>query len=99
MSDTRTIWKFVLDGPNPNVAMPAGAQVVAFGEQDGRLTLWAAVDPTAPRVPRRFTVVGTGWEFPATAKHLGTVQAPNGLVWHLMELDPDAEVASWAGGD
>lgn len=85
MSEKRTIWKFGLDGHDPVLAMPAGAEVVVFDMQDGRATLWAVVDPAAPRSPRRFHVVGTGWEFEYPVAYRGMAQTPTGLVWHLLE--------------
>jgi hypothetical protein len=87
MASERVIWKFGLDGHDPVVAMPAGGEVVAFDLQDGRPTLWAKVDPASPRVPRRFHVVGTGWEFAEPVVYRGMVQTAGGLVWHLLEDD------------
>lgn len=92
MIEKRTIWKFVLDGPDPVLAVPAGAEVVAFDLQDDRLAVWAMVDPAAPRAQRRFHVVGTGWEFEYPVIYRGMVQTSNGLVWHLLE-----DVASGGG--
>jgi hypothetical protein len=89
MSETRTIWKYVLDGDSPVLEMPNGAQVVSFALQHDTPCLWAIVDPDAPRVGRRFRVVGTGWRFEwpmlLSVTYRGMVQAPNGLVWHLLE--------------
>jgi hypothetical protein len=85
MNEKRTIWKFGLEGHDPVLAMPAGAEVVSFDLQDGQATLWAMVDPAAPRVQRRFHVVGTGWVFESPVTYRGMVQMPNGLVWHLLE--------------
>lgn len=85
MNEKRTIWKFGLDGPDPVLAMPAGGEVVAFGLQDERLAAWVMVDPSAPRVQRRFHVVGTGWQFEYPVIYRGMVQTSNGLVWHLLE--------------
>lgn len=85
MSEKRTIWKFVLDGHDPVLAMPYGAEVVSFDMQDGRATLWAMVTPAAARVQRRFHVVGTGWEFEYPVTYRGMAQTPTGLVWHLLE--------------
>lgn len=88
MTAKRTIWKFGLDGHHTVLTMPAGAEVVSFDLQDGHATLWAMVDPAAPRVERRFHVVGTGWEFDASVIYRGMAQTPTGLVWHLLEEAP-----------
>lgn len=85
MTEKRTIWKFALEGFDPVLEIPAGGEVVAVDLQDGRLTMWAMVDPTEPRVQRQFHVVGTGETFDHPASYRGTVQMPNGLVWHLLE--------------
>lgn len=67
------------------VPMPKGAKVITAQVQRGAVTLWAEVDPDAPRVERRFRIVGTGHPFePIGLSYIGTVQ--NGLlVWHVYE--------------
>jgi hypothetical protein len=49
--------------------------------------IWAACDLEAPRVERRFILVGTGHNLPDDAgAHLGTFQIHGGaLVFHLFE--------------
>lgn len=84
MSEKRTIWKFTLDSPDPVIELPAGAQVVEFASQHGHLCMWAVVDPAAPRVKRRFHIVGTGHEFEAWWSYLSTARMASGLVWHLL---------------
>jgi hypothetical protein len=85
MSDTRTIWKYVLVDSDPTIEVPAGARVIEFAIQDDRLCVWAIVDPTEPRVIRKFHVVGTGALFEDWWVYRGTVHRPSGLVWHLLE--------------
>lgn len=85
-----TVHKFPLAAiPDVELMMPAGARLLHVGHQDGALMLWAEVDEQAPAERRQFVVVGTGWGKPADAEvYVGTVQAPNGLVWHVFEVAP-----------
>jgi hypothetical protein len=86
MSDKRAIWKYAMTGSDVTHDLPAHSFVVAVGQQAGEMVFWAEVDPNEDRKePRRFLAVPTGGEFPAEFGHLGTVQFPNGLVWHLLE--------------
>ena len=50
---------------------------------------WACVDPNAPLVNRKFRTVGTGHPYfidDEVYKFVGTVQFPDGLVFHLFDL-------------
>lgn len=71
---------------NVTVSMPKDARIISAQSQRGAVTIWAEVEPDAPRVNRRFRVVGTGHRFDGTGlRHVGTVQA--GLfVWHVYEV-------------
>lgn len=82
MAESRAVWKWPIADP---MAMPAGARIVHVGQQHGVPTVWALVDPAAPRVARRVEVVGTGYKF-AAGEYVGTVLMPNGLVWHVVDL-------------
>lgn len=63
-------------------AMPEGAQVVHVGQQGGVVVVWALVDPDARKREVTLRVVATGDPF--DGYYLGTVQMPNGLVWHVV---------------
>ncbi len=67
--------------------IPAGAQLLHVGEQDGRLVMWARVDTLQPVALRRLEVVGTGWvdRDGGDGAYLGTIQASGGLVWHIFD--------------
>lgn len=68
----RSIWKFKVDPEKP-VEMPAGARLLSVAFQGDDLCVWAEVDPDAPKVQRRFTVVGTGHDLPsAPGEFVGT---------------------------
>lgn len=85
MTEKRVIWKYMIPSPDCSIEMPAGAEVVGFGHQDGQLVLWASVDTHAELAERAFQIVGTGQWYDADLTHRGLVQMPNGLVWHLLE--------------
>lgn len=83
MEPKSKIWKFNVA---PVVTMPAGAQILSVQTQDGVPTLWAKVDPDAPREERRIIRVMTGGEVTVECgRFLGTVQVPSGLVFHYFE--------------
>jgi hypothetical protein len=87
VSGMSVIWKFVLDvrpGGRCVLEVPEVREFFDAGEQDGRIVLWAAVDHAGGREEVSFTVVGTGWELP-DGHYRGTVQMPDGLVWHVFE--------------
>ena len=80
----KTIWKFALSVTDYQWQdWPKGAKILSVQMQDGKVCVWAVVDPTAEYEPRSFGVVGTGnlcwcddWEF------IGTVQE-RVFVWHV----------------
>jgi hypothetical protein len=84
----RTIWKFMLHPTQP-VMMPKTAGVLSAGAQGEEIVVWANVDSSAPLVPHRFEVVGTGHDasrvVPPGLPFVGTVQMANGLVFHVFD--------------
>ncbi len=71
------------------IAMPLGAKILSFQEQQGQMMIWAAVCPNSSLEDRIFKLVGTGEEIDMgpVKKHIGTVQQLKGsLVWHLFEV-------------
>jgi hypothetical protein len=81
-----TVWKFPLPRPGQTatIALPPDAQIVHFGAQQDQLCMWALLDPSAERAPRRFIALGTGWDAPSHLRHLLTHQGAV-FVWHLFE--------------
>ena len=79
------VWKYELPGADiVTRELPFGAKVLSVGEQNGRIMLWALVNPNAvDMVERRFRVAGTGHPVEPTLDFLfiGTVQFGNGLVF------------------
>ena len=84
----KTIWKYPIQ-EEAIFEMPKGAEILSVQVQDGLPTLWALVDPDAPKERRGFLVVGTGWKlshewFSQARIFIGTVQL-GGFVWHIFE--------------
>ena len=83
----QTIWKFPLPISEPlRVAMPAGATLLTVQMQGEQIVVWGLVDPEAPRIERRFYLVGTGHAVPPGKPiYLGSVQPFSGLVLHIFD--------------
>jgi hypothetical protein len=99
--DERAIWKYAAQPDGFIVEMPQGAEIVSVGLQDpdvrfapvgdvGKVfVFWAIVDPRNGKVNRKFRTVGTGHPYfidDDVYKFVGTVQFPDGLVFHLFDL-------------
>lgn len=89
----KQVWKFPLlmsSGPNYEIMMPAGAEILAVQAQCEEPCIWALVDPYQSPEVRRFCWVGTGIPFEwdkVTGHHVGTFQLAGGnFVGHLFEL-------------
>lgn len=85
---TKTIWKFpFLIGDTVVFDMSRGAEVVHLAlDPQGRLCIWALVDPDAPRERRVFHVYGTGHpiERVEDLMHVGSF-VDWSFVWHVFE--------------
>ena len=80
------IWKFTIGPGEEPIRMPEGSRILAVGQQQGDVVVWAACDPHALPEWRHLTIEGTGGGFGRAARiYHGTVQMPNGLVWHVVE--------------
>lgn len=94
----RTIWKYALKTQDvQEVEMPAGAECLFVGEQNGWICLWCRVDPFAEKEKRIIGIVGTGHAAPAEDGHyIGSVILHGGaLVFHVFEqqaLSSDPQV-------
>ena len=80
----RTIWKFVIPFPEGQVVMPRGARILALQKQDEIPTIWAEVDPEAPKENHLFIIYGTGHRVVA-GTYIGTFQSPP-FVWHVYDV-------------
>lgn len=84
----RAVWKFQLLDQTSIIEMPTGARVLAVQSQHEMPTLWALVDPEAPKERRCFIALGTGREVESEIegfKYIGTTQIGS-LVWHFFEV-------------
>ena len=84
----KTIWKYELIPGKTALALPPGAQFLAFASQRTSLCVWFLVDPTADiHETIVLEIYGTGSEVPETqhaGNFLGTsLMHGDGLVWHL----------------
>lgn len=82
----KTIYKYALGSTGLiNVFMPDYAQPLHVGMQNGVPHVWALVDEAMPIRPRRFLVVGTGWDITTSLPYIGTAHNDSGLVWHVFD--------------
>jgi hypothetical protein len=90
---------FVVEMPKGAEVVSVGLQdpdirFAPVGDIGKVFVFWACVDPNAPLVNRKFRTVGTGHSYfiedeagkQEQYKFVGTVQFPNGLVFHLFDL-------------
>lgn len=74
------------------IEMPQGAELLKVDNQNGRIELWALVDPNAETEKRKFRLAGTGHkitdEEASKLRYVGTcILAGGGLVFHLFEIE------------
>jgi len=84
----KTIWKFTFAIDDVfHIEMPKGAEILTVQNQSAVGTIWAIVNPEAPKEIRTFCIQGTGNPFELIDyKYIGTFQQMGGaLVWHLFE--------------
>ena len=85
------VYKYPIDVQDVvQVMMPKGARVLTVQEQHGRPCLWAAVDPSQPKLEMRtFRIAGTGHAIvdEIVDDYVGTIQMLDGrLVFHVFEI-------------
>ena len=82
-------YKLTSTAEEQRLQLPFDAVILDVQIQNGRLCLWAVVDPDKDNLSRCFRVFGTGWDLPyrftTRYKHLKTVQ-DGGFVWHVFEV-------------
>jgi len=78
------VYKFPLD-QDYMAEVPIGAQFLSVAMQNGRVTVWAIIDPLAETELHQFQVYGTGQELRSKREDfIGTVF--DGLfVWHVFK--------------
>lgn len=90
---TRRIYKYPvrLNGYPHDFELPVGHPILHVGMQydvsylEDVVCFWMVDDPDAPKMTRRFEVVGTGHALPTGGEPRGSVQHGQ-FVWHLVEL-------------
>ena len=85
----RVIFKYGLRIADIQVVfMPDQAEILSVAAQDGKLCLWAIVNPESEKVDRHIEIIGTGSSMPSVERiFLGTVLMPP-FVWHVFEFFP-----------
>lgn len=89
----RQVFKYRLNDPGVVTELEVRAELapalVAEQRQQGHI--WLEVAEVWPVRTRRFIVLGTGWDIPAAAKHVGSYQSMGGVfIWHVYELTGSA---------
>lgn len=83
------IYKYTLPATSEfKIEMPSSAEILCIQVMNFTAYLWAKVDPSNPRVHRKFRIYATGEE-EVYGKYVGTWIEPlpvlNSLVWHLFD--------------
>lgn len=87
MSSLR-IYKYPLGDFQTDVELPVQGTILTAQMQDGRVTLWAAVDISRGVEKRRIRVLPTGADLPDGYEYIATVQ-DGFYVWHVFEAHGD----------
>lgn len=79
----KKIYKYTMDN-NSSISIPKGAEILSVGAQGSDVCIWATVEPDAEKETEEYSVLGTGWDVPESARcFIGTAQLDNGLVFHV----------------
>ena len=84
----RKVFKYRLNGPGTITEIDAASlnAPVLVAEQREEPHIWLEALPSVT-LKRRFLIVGTGWDIPEQAKHVGSYQSVGGVfIWHVYEL-------------
>jgi len=82
----KTIWKYELTPGIQSINIPQGGSILTAQTQNGRVCVWALVDPSQKSVIKEFEVVATGQPFESESKrYINTVQI-SWTVWHVFEV-------------
>ena len=98
-NDTRVVYKYPIAAGGVTRIKGWFSRVLAVGEQDGELVLWAENSLTRTdfhtgekvlksedeKIEIEVLVIGTGWNYIENTAgiYIGTVQMSDGLVWHV----------------
>lgn len=85
-----TIFKYLIAiTDRQDIKIPKGGKILSVQYQYPNTCVWVMVDELQPKESRSFEVFGTGHiiEPNETRQFLGTIQQPNGLVFHIFEIE------------
>lgn len=85
--DNTSVWKVPFEVKDEMILhLPEGAEPLWVAVQHGRPCMWIKVRTTAPLVPRRFYVSGTGHHVEPYWRYIGSFMLSDGaFVGHLWE--------------
>lgn len=67
----------------------AGAKVISAGfDPQGQFSVWTIVDIDQPKAELCVLCLGTGWDVPAAATFIDTVQDEE-YIWHIFQLEKE----------
>lgn len=92
---SRQIYKYPLPAPGKvtTFVISAAAVPVHVGYQNGAPMVWVETETDDLRpVEWTFTTIGTGWDIPQGAAHVGTLVDTAGYVWHYYQNHKAPEV-------
>jgi hypothetical protein len=75
----KSVYKYTLESKYADVQiihMPKGFNIVHLAMQGDDICFWAEIDREEQTEAEAFLVLGTGWDIPVDAVHVGTVQIP-----------------------
>ena len=89
----KVIWKHLLNqGADTTLELKVGAEILDVQWQTGDVVMWTLQDVNASSTAHKICCLPTGWDiieahlnFGALDRYLGTVQCPDGLVWHYFD--------------
>ncbi|WP_297478303.1 hypothetical protein [Ferrovum sp.] len=89
----KSINKYALYEAVNEFVLPEGSKVISAGCQNDTVMIWVLV-PEVYKKSHTFKVlsVGTGWQLDLDegVEFIGTVQMPDGLVWHIFARNKGA---------
>jgi hypothetical protein len=83
-----TVYKYQFEfAEEITIELPASSYILSIQMQDGKPSLWARVDTDNEVVPYKFECYWTGQAIVDVEKlgFIATVQANEGLVWHVFQ--------------
>jgi len=80
----KAIYKYILEiTASQTIMMPKNSSILCVQNQEGKICIWAIVDPDTPLTLTTFKIYGTGHRHKEiSGKYLATVQIDI-YVWHV----------------